>query len=268
MESVHDFYKPRRERFTETPVFDGQFSNLCYQNRMQEALDDFRRRALSNGLFRDDQFLALSERWTKMIFHLPYAFHAKRMYTERFIFERKAKGVWEADKTRLGIQEPDAAHFEDGKAFDKARNVFLKSVSESALYTKFVKDKLEQAQRASQETGNLYTASIFLALMSALELSHEAGQELKGKQIGFVAYGSGSKAKVFEAVVQADWHTITNHFNVFKKIADRQAVDYDRYELLHTGAQTTSIHPEKGRWGLNSIGKEGVTLGARYYSAF
>jgi len=38
--------------------------------------------------------------------------------------------------------------------------------------------------------------------------------------------------------------------------------------LLHTGAQINSIHPEKGRWGLSSIGKEGVTLGARYYSAF
>ena len=34
MESVHDFYKPRRERFCETPIFDGQYSNQCYQNRM------------------------------------------------------------------------------------------------------------------------------------------------------------------------------------------------------------------------------------------
>ncbi len=52
MESVHDFYKPRRERFTETPVFDGQFSNLCYQNRMTEGLEDFRKRAIDAGLFR------------------------------------------------------------------------------------------------------------------------------------------------------------------------------------------------------------------------
>jgi len=265
MESVHDFYKPRRERFSETPIFDGQYSNNCYQNRMQEALDDFRRRAVAIGLFKNEQYKALSERWSKMIFHLPYAFHAKRIYIERFIAERQAKGVWQADLQRLGLQVPDNAHFSDQKAYEKARNGFFKAVSESALYQRFVNDKLEQAQRASQETGNLYTASIFLALMSALELSNTAGQELKGKRIGFVAYGSGSKAKVFEAIVQPAWHTMATNFNVFKKIENRQAVDYNQYESLHTGTQNASVHPETGRWGLDSIGKEGVTLGARYY---
>lgn len=57
MESVHDFYKPRRERFTETPVFDGQFSNLCYQNRMIEALEDFSRRAVAGKVFRSGQWM-------------------------------------------------------------------------------------------------------------------------------------------------------------------------------------------------------------------
>jgi len=265
MESVHDFYKPRRERFSETPIFDGQFSNNCYQNRMHEALDDFRRRAVAIGLFKNEQYQALSERWSKMIFHLPYAFHAKRIYIERFIAERQAKGVWQADLQRLGLQVPDNAHFSDQKAYEKARNGFFKAVSESSIYQRFVNDKLEQAQRASQETGNLYTASIFLALMSALELSHTAGQELKGKRIGFVAYGSGSKAKVFEAIVQPAWHTMATNFNVFKKIENREAVDYNQYERLHTGTQNTAVHPETGRWGLESIGKEGVTLGARYY---
>jgi hypothetical protein len=55
------------------------------------------------------------------------------------------------------------------------------------------------------------------------------------------------------------------NFNVFEKIENRQAVDYNQYERLHTGLQNASVHPEMGRWGLESIGKEGVTLGARYY---
>ncbi|HNM25541.1 MAG TPA: hydroxymethylglutaryl-CoA synthase, partial [Saprospiraceae bacterium] len=55
-EHVHDFYKPRREKFTETPVFDGQYSNQCYQNRMSEALADFRRRATASGLMREGQY--------------------------------------------------------------------------------------------------------------------------------------------------------------------------------------------------------------------
>jgi hydroxymethylglutaryl-CoA synthase len=268
MESVHDFYKPRRERFTETPIFDGQYSNYCYQTRMGEALDDFRSRAIDSGLFKTDQYRALSERWASMIFHLPYAFHAKRMYVEQFVQERKWKGAWEQDAVRYGFSEPEAAHFTDTKAFEKARIVFLKSVSESALYRRFVDQKLEKAQRASQETGNLYTASIFMALMSSLECDLADGRSLTGKKIGFIAYGSGSKSKVFEGVVQPGWEQVTRRFKVFDKLKDRRAIDYDQYERLHTGIQQDPVYTDEGRWGLERVGETGVTLGARYYGTF
>lgn len=267
-ESVHDFYKPRRERFSETPVFDGQFSNLCYQNRMSEALDDFRRHAIAARVFRADQYQALSERWSRMIFHLPYAFHAKRMYVDRFVAERKEKGAWPADVAKYGFSEPVPEQFADRKSFEKAGAAFLKAVSESALYRRFVKDKLEKAQRASQDTGNLYTASIFLALMSTLECDFLENARLEKKRLGFVAYGSGSKAKVFEAVVQEGWREIVQHFRVFEKLHRRRAIDYDQYELLHTGQQQGPVFAEEGRWGLERVGHEGVTLGARYYAAF
>lgn len=265
MESVHDFYKPRRERFSETPVFDGQYSNQCYQNRMTEALADFRQKAISAKLFKENQYTALSDRWARMIFHLPYAFHAKRMFVEEFVAERKRKGVWENDVARFHFQEPDQSALSDAKVFAKAQAAFLKSVSESALYRRFVKEKLEKAQRASQETGNLYTASIFLALMSSLECDAREQNKLAGKRLGFVAYGSGSKSKVFEAVVQKDWAQVASHFKIFEKLNRRRAIDYDQYELLHTGAQNGPVFKEENRWGLQRIGQEGVTLGARYY---
>jgi hydroxymethylglutaryl-CoA synthase len=268
MESVHDFYKPRRERFSETPVFDGQYSNLCYQNRMAEALADFRRRAVAARLFGPERYRALSERWARMIFHLPYAFHAKRMYVEQFVQERKDKGVWAADVAKYGFAEPESAQFTERKAFDKAFAGFLKSVSESAMYRRFVKEKLEKAQRASQETGNLYTASIFLALMSTFESDLAENRNLAGKRLGFVAYGSGSKSKVFEGVVGKGWQEVARHFHVFEKLARRRAIDYDQYELLHTGQQKGPVFAESGRWGLEKVGQEGVTLGARYYAAF
>ena len=268
MESVHDFYKPRRERFTETPVFDGQYSNQCYQNRMMEALADFRRRAIGAGLFREDQYRAMSDRWARMIFHLPYAFHAKRMYVEQFVEERKAAGKWDADVLRFGFSEPVWGQFSDRKSFEKAQVIFFKSVSESSIYQRFVKEKLEKAQRASQQTGNLYTASIFLALMSTLESDAAEQSRIAGKRFGFVAYGSGSKAKVFEATVQPGWQEIASRFRVFEKLQQRRAIDYDQYENLHTGVQEQSVLAEMGHWGLKEIGKEGVTLGARYYAAF
>ena len=268
MESVHDFFKPRRERYSETPVFDGQYSNQCYQDRMQEALADFRQKAIKLGVFAEGRYRALSERWARMIFHLPYAFHAKRIYVEEFIRERKAKGVWESDVEKNGFVEPDRSAFDDAKTFGKAWNAYLKSVSESGLYHSFVQLKLEKAQRASSECGNLYTASIFLALMSTLDSDYKEGAKLAGKRLGFVAYGSGSKAKVFEAIVQKNWVDVAQHFKVFEKLGRRKAITYAQYEALHHGLQDTPLVADSGRWGLERIGQEGVLLGARYYQTF
>jgi hydroxymethylglutaryl-CoA synthase len=265
---VHDFFKPRRERFCETPVFDGQYSNRCYQNRMLEALEDFRRRALDAGLMRTGQFSALSDRWARMIFHLPYAFHAKRMYVEAFVQELKAKGTWASEAGKNGWKEPIRSSFPTEKDYDKAVQALLKQVSEGKAYRRLVREKLEKAQWASGDTGNLYTASIFLALMSTLEADVREGSNLKGKRLGFVAYGSGSKSKVFEAVVQPAWASVAAQFNVAGKLAARRAVDYDQYEALHTGRQTEPVYAQNGRWGLERIGQEGVKLGARYYAEF
>jgi hydroxymethylglutaryl-CoA synthase len=264
-ESVHDFFKPRREKFTETPVFDGQFSNQCYQDRMMESLDHFRQEAEQNGLFKPGQYAAISERWARMVFHLPYAFHAKRIYVEQFVKERRDKGTWEADVKKYKFATIDHIRFADEKAYKKAYAGFLKSVSESKLYRNFVKEKLEKAQRASSEMGNLYTGAVFLALMSTLESDWQEKANLKGKRLGFVAYGSGSKAKAYEATVNPEWAEVVRHFKLFEQIKNRKGIDYNTYEALHTGAQRTSVAPEKGRFALEKIGTEGVLLGARYY---
>ncbi|MFM8486047.1 MAG: hydroxymethylglutaryl-CoA synthase family protein, partial [Bacteroidota bacterium] len=57
----------------ETPMFDGPYSNACYQERIREALSDFVR---SNGLAADTP---VTNRWKRLAFHLPYAFQARRM---------------------------------------------------------------------------------------------------------------------------------------------------------------------------------------------
>lgn len=265
-ESVHDFFKPRRERYCETPVFDGQFSNKCYQLRMNEALAHFREKAIAHGLFKMHQFPAVSDRWARMIFHLPYAFHAKRIYTETFIEDRRAKGVWENDIKKYGFPHLETMRFESQVAYDKAWAGLLKVVANSAIYQRFINEKIEKSQRAGSETGNLYTASIFLALMSMLESDWRDEVELAGKRIGFVAYGSGSKSKVFEGKIGNDWKSVVSRFGIFNRLAARQKVDYSVYLNLHTGAQSQSIIPPQNGWALHKVEeREGSLLGARYY---
>jgi hydroxymethylglutaryl-CoA synthase len=236
MDSVHDFYKPRRERFTETPVFDGPFSNQCYQDRMTEALGHFRQVARATET-------ALSDRWERMAFHLPYAFHARRIFTEEFAKEMVAKGQWES--------APDA-----------------KTVSQSPEYQSFVKTKLEKAQRASSLIGNMYTASVFMALYSTLYFDAVENSKLAGKKIGFVAYGSGSKSKVFEGIVQKGWQQVAARFDLGSLLENRQALDYQTYEQLHHHLRSHSVLPREGRFALHSIGADGTVAGARYYGSF
>ena len=233
---------------------------------MKEALSDFRQRAVTKGVFTDEEYQALSTRWERMIFHLPYAFHAKRMYVETFIEERKAAGTWAEDQETYGFAEPIQGDFPDSTAFQKAWAGYLKSVSTSDLYRNFIAEKLEKGQRASSQTGNLYTASIFLALMSTLEADLTEGNNLAGARLGFVAYGSGSKAKVFEGYVQDQWKEVVEQFNLFTTLEQRQPINYAQYEALHKGLQKTPLYKEGGRYGLSRIGTEGATLGARYYA--
>jgi hydroxymethylglutaryl-CoA synthase len=72
-----------------------------------------------------------------------------------------------------------------------------KAIAKSEDYINFINEKIEKSQRASSEIGNMYTASIFMALLSALQTSFNENEDLTEKEIGFLAYGSGSKSKVF-----------------------------------------------------------------------
>ena len=247
-ESVFDFFKPRRtfaktelssamenmpdqlELYTDEPVFDGQYSNQCYQNRIKEAYDHYKSQTDLEKPY---------ENWRYLIFHLPYAFHGKRVFTEIFSIENNL---------------PFATSEEQ------------KVVAKSEDYLGFIKEKIEPSQRASSEIGNMYTASIFMAMLSAFQVSYDGGEDLSGQQIGFLAYGSGSKAKVFSGTVGKEWKEIVVKWNLFESLKQRTNIDFATYEKLHLKRLKTSVNPDYKGFGLASIEQEKpVLMGARYY---
>ena len=168
-ESVFDFFKPRRaalksdltsatefmpdkiEIFTDEPVFDGQYSNQCYQDRIREAYEHYKEQT---GIEKP------YENWRYLIFHLPYAFHGKRVFTEIYSLE-------------------------NGLSYQSSEE--QKAVAKSEDYIKFINEKIEPSQRASSEVGNMYTASIFMALLSAMQVSYDQNENLEDQEIGFLA---------------------------------------------------------------------------------
>ena len=247
-ESVFDFFKPRREIgkssvnglpetfadkveiFTDEPVFDGQYSNQCYQDRIKEAYIHYKEESGKGKPY---------ENWRFLIFHLPYAFHGKRLFTEIFGIENGMNTATPED---------------------------IKAIAQTDEYKKLVAEKIEITQRASSEIGNMYTASIFMALLSALEVSLKNREELAGKEIGFLSYGSGSKSKVFAGKVGNDWKQVVAKLNIFETLQQRTPIDFETYEKLHRKQLETSVNQNWKGFGLVKIEKENpVLVGARYY---
>ncbi|MDQ1161183.1 hydroxymethylglutaryl-CoA synthase [Chryseobacterium sp. SORGH_AS 447] len=247
-ESVFDFFKPRRhfkkedlshapesfpdkiEIFTDEPVFDGQYSNQCYQDRIREAYSHYKEITSKEKPY---------ENWKYLIFHLPYAFHGKRVFTEIYSLENG-----------LSYETPEEQ----------------KAVAKSDEYLAFINQKIEKSQRASSEIGNMYTASIFMALLSALQTSFNENEELAGQEIGFLGYGSGSKSKVFTGKVSANWKEVAGKWNIFEELKNRTAIDFDTYEKLHRKQLENSLNKNYKGFGLKSVELENPVLkGARYY---
>jgi hydroxymethylglutaryl-CoA synthase len=265
----HDFFKPN---FSETPIFDGQFSNSCYQNRLRDAYFSFKKQAVEADLYKESD--VLSEKWNSLVFHLPYAFHGKRMFSQIFTEERiltENQGTKKELLEKLNLSAEEIATEISTEISTEKLDELAKITSKTDLYKGFVNQKIADSQLASSEIGNMYTASIFMALMSCLEMKlvNNNGNDtnLENQKIGFCAYGSGSKSKVFEGILQSTAKEIIEKFDVFATLKLRKAIEIDAYEKLHDKNQTVPLSEQKNCFVLSEIKQEPETLAkARFYS--
>ena len=231
------------EVYKEEPIFEGQFSNESYKERVYEAIEDFN---------EQNQRDILSD-WENIIFHLPYAYHGRRMIVNKWMEWMKENNQFEKIYSEIG--KPDSSEDKD----------WIKKVSKSDIYKSFIEDKISPGEKASSEIGNMYTASIFMSLISSLVEAFEKDRELINKKIGFISYGSGSKAKIFEGTIQKDWITKTEPIKLFENLDNRKKVSVDIYEKLHKRKISSNINNNDGIIKLSKISKDEFTEGLRNY---
>lgn len=75
-------------------------------------------------------------------------------------------------------------------------------MAKSEAYCTLVAQKIAPSEKVSGVMGNLYSGSIFLGILSGLNLAATQTKELALQKVGFIVYGSGSKAKVFKGQTQ------------------------------------------------------------------
>jgi len=221
------------------PVFDGQYSNTVYTERTREAYYSFKKLTNTTG--------SLYSTWESIIMHLPYAFQGRRMFSELFALD--------ADETLLTGDETPA---------DFATRI--KEISKSDDYKAFVAQKLQPAEPASSLIGNLYTGSIFMGFLSALVVKAEQNVDIEGTTFGFLAYGSGSKSKAFQGVIQPGWKAAAENASLFQTLETSTAIDFETYSKLHKKELDYSVKAPVNEWILDRIETELPNLtGARYY---
>ena len=250
-QGVFDFFKPRRyvskneilnttdnpewfgileneiAFYKEQPVFDGQYSNQCYINRITEAYFHYKEITNQNG--------TLFNNWENILMHLPYCFQARRTFVEIYAKENNLTDD-------------------------------IKTIAKSEEYLEFVNKTIFPSEIASGQIGNMYTGSIFLGLLSTLCYHFQNETEIKDKKFGFIAYGSGSKSKVFEAQVEANWKSAIEKVNLFETLDNSTEIDFGTYISLHKKERNHSVLQPKNEFVLDFIEKENLVLvGARYY---
>lgn len=221
----------------EQPVFDGQYSNTCYINRITGAYENFKKERNQNDIIFNN--------WDLIFMHLPYCFQGRRTFIEIF-----AKENQELVNNQIGETNKDK----------------IKALSKSTEYLDLVNSKIYPSEIASGNVGNIYTGSIFLGLLSALYYSAQENNDLNNKRTGFIAYGSGSKSKVFEAEIQSEWKNTILKTKLFEVLEQRTEISFETYEKLHKKELKSAVLEPKNEFVLDYIEKENPVLkGARYY---
>ena len=238
-ENWFDNLEAEIEIHKDQPVFEGQYSNQCYMDRTRNAYFSFKKIANASTSVYDS--------WKSIIMHLPYSFQGRRMLSEIYTLDHK---------NQIISGNEDASEYQNK----------LKEISKSDEYRNFVAEKLQPAEIASSLIGNLYTGSIFMGFLSTLAHFYDTKIDISNEKFGFLAYGSGSKSKVFQGTIQPNWSAAVANVNLFETLENSYEIGFESYEKLHKKEQKQSIQSPKSEWILDKIENENPNLiGARYY---
>ena len=238
-ENWFDNLEAEIEIHKDQPVFEGQYSNQCYMDRTRNAYFSFKKIV--------DSSTSVYDSWKSIIMHLPYSFQGRRMLSEIYALDHE---------NQIISGNEDASEYQNK----------LKEISKTDEYRIFVNEKLQPAEIASSLIGNLYTGSIFMGFLSTLAHFYDTKIDVSNEKFGFLAYGSGSKSKVFEGTIQPNWAAAVANVKLFETLENSFEIGFELYEKLHKKEQKHSIQSPKNEWILDKIENENPNLiGARYY---
>ncbi len=178
------------------------------------------------------------------------------------LYLRVLQKTWEQYSTISGRQFSDHArfcyHVPVPRLVEKAHQCLLKFNGLSPMSEAALEEQLGPTLQYGRITGNCYSASLYLSLLSLLENSTE---NLSGLRLGLYSYGSGCVGEFFSAVVSPNYRQFLNGERHQAMLASRQALSFDEYERFYNfrypvdGSSITLMDYKKGHYRLSKIEK-------------
>jgi hydroxymethylglutaryl-CoA synthase len=239
IKNEYDFYRPFGK---ETPLVNGNYSNLLYLIQVRKAFDGYKEKAIKTGLISLKDGESITDHIDYFSVHLPYRKMGEKALAYLLRHEWRNLPRWRQVIRELGMEEPlpkdprgtiesILADVEFMKTDDKFRRAFM----QTSFYNEVYEKKMASSLEASAIIGNLYTASMYLGFRSLLEFEYKKGVELEGKRVGFGSYGSGSSAMVFSGTIQPGYKEVVKEMNLEEEIGVRTKLSMEEYEKLHDG---------------------------------
>jgi hydroxymethylglutaryl-CoA synthase len=272
IKNEYDFYRPFGKS---TPLVYGNYSNLLYLIQVKKALDKYKEKAISTGLIKLKEQESVTDYIDIIAVHLPYRKMGEKALAYLLRHEWRHLERWKNVIAEIGMEEPSSkdprgtiesilADYEFMKLDEKFRRTFM----QTSFFKDVFEKKMASTLKASALVGNLYTASLYLGLRSALEFEYKKGTDLVGKRVGFGSYGSGSSAMVFSGIIQPEYKEIVKRMDLENEIGPRKKLSIEEYEQLHKGERnlSDSIFHYNNEFVLVKIGSSSDTReGSREY---
>jgi len=208
-----DFYRPPGK---ETPITDGWYSIWCYLKCMREAFDHY----CSIRVIEKQKYL---EGLNYLVFHNPYGLMVRDFVSYLLIHTIRETEQWPEIVKEIGSEPVGSgvmAYEEENTRREHAQ--FREKFRELPVFKEFFKKKVLLSTIASQQVGNLYTASLPLQLISL----YTFGNLKRFDRIGFWSFGSGAGALFFTGEVISS----NKNFNLREKLENRTRLPIEEYE--------------------------------------
>jgi hydroxymethylglutaryl-CoA synthase len=277
-----DGYATSTKRMHDFPVFNGKYSTMCYIDAVVHALDDmFERNGRGRGQFFDEvaavtchrpyQHMPVQAMAAALVWGMgrdPSQHDRLRVLCAEggLDFERVLGQLIQSPDLfeRLLREGPDSDPFPDALAA-------VRTFRSSGTFRSFVRDKMSLGSELVRDLGNLYTAALPAWIAAAFEDALGRGDDLTGRSVLAIGYGSGDAAEAIPLRATDGWQTAAAKIGVARALQDAVDLTREQYEALHDGRPVQlASHASPGTFVVEKVGERNDAafqdIGIEYYA--